>query len=160
MKKLCMILPLVILLLCHSVNSQVKEKDTSSENLEKEFKATMESYLKAWNKRDLDTINEMYGDTIGFGYRNPAPRIYNKEFMQAANKWVLDSYEIFETIPKDDYIVRVVGNVGLVLGTFIEKFKPKEGELESIEFRFSMTFIRVEGKWQMVLYHRDIQFAK
>jgi ketosteroid isomerase-like protein len=159
MKKLLVVIPL-ILIFCLSVISQVNETDTSSEDLEKEFKATVESYFKAWNERELDTINEMYGDTVGFGYRNAAPRIYSKEFMQAANKWIFDSYEVFETIPKDDYIVRVVGNVGLVLGNFVEKFKPKEGELESIEFRSSMTFIRVEGKWQMVLYHRDVQFSK
>ena len=68
--------------------------------------------------------------------------------------------EIFEWILKDDTTIRIVDNVGLVLGGYIEKYKPKTGELKSIEGRTSMTFIRVDGKWKLALFHRDIQFSK
>ena len=156
MKRLCMILPMA-LILCLSVSSQVKEVETSSDDLEKELRETLDSYRKAVNEGDLDTITEIEGEAIGYGCRTPAPRLlFNKKL----NKWFFDSMEIFEWIPKDDPIIRVVGDVGMVLGTFIEKTKPKGSELQSTEVRSSMAFIRVEGKWKLALYHRDIQFAK
>ena len=156
MKKLFMIVSLV-LILCLILSSQVKETETSSQELEKELRATLKRLVKAWNEHDLDTITKIIGDSMGYGYRTPAPRlIYNRK----RNKWFYDSMEIFETIPKDNPIIRVVGNVGIVIGILIEKFKPKGGELQTIEVRFSMTFIRVDGKWKRVLYHRDTQFAK
>ena len=61
---------------------------------------------------------------------------------------------------EEDAVFRVVGDVGLVLGSFKEKFKPKGGELQTIEVRTSMTFIRVDDKWKLAIYHRDTQFAK
>lgn len=90
-----MILPLA-LILCLTVSSQVKEIETSSEDLEKELRATLEQFLKAWSSGDIDTITEIRGDAIGYGYRNPFPRLFNKEFMKAANERFLDSMEIFE----------------------------------------------------------------
>jgi ketosteroid isomerase-like protein len=117
----------------------------------------LEIYEKVVNEGDLDTIIEIEEDAIGYGCRTPAPRLlFNKKL----NKWFSDSMEFYEAIPKDDYIVRVVGDVGLVLGSFTEKFKPKGGALQKIEVRNSMTFIRVDGKWKLALYHRDTQFAK
>jgi ketosteroid isomerase-like protein len=150
----------LILSICLSASSQVKDGESSSKALEKELRATVERLLKAWNEQDLDTASEIQGDAIGYGYRTKPPRLWNEKTSKAANKWFFASMEIFETNLKDDLIVRVEGSVGLALGSFIEKFKPKGGELQTIEGRISTTFIRADGKWKMVLYHRDTQFAK
>jgi hypothetical protein len=156
MKKLLMIFPLV-LVLCLGAISQVKEAETSSEDLEKELRVAVEQLFKAWDEGDIDMQTEIEGDVICYGYRTPAPRlVYNEK----GRKWFYSLMEIFETNQKDDPTIRVIGDVGLVLGTFTEKFKPKRGEWKSIEGRFSMTFIRVDGKWKLALYHRDTQFAK
>ena len=159
MNKLLLVFPLV-LILCLSTNSQIKDVDDSIEDLEKELRATVERLLNAWNEQDLDTASGIQGDAIGYGYRTRPPRLWNEKTSRAANKWFFASMEIFETNLKDDLIVRVEGNIGLALGSFIEKFKPKGGELQTIEGRISMTFKREDGKWKMVLYHRDTQFAK
>lgn len=159
MKKFLMVLPLV-LVVCLTLSSQVKDKEISTEDLEKELRATFETWAKAYVSRDIDTIVEIEGDAIGYGYRSAAPRLFDKKVFEARTKWWLNSLEIAEGIPKDEPIFRVEGDVGLVLVTIIEKTKPKDGELKSIEARCSFTFIKVDGKWKMALYHRDTQFAK
>jgi hypothetical protein len=160
MKKLFMVLPMV-LILCLSVSSQVKEAETSSEDLEKELRATLARSIKAFQEHDLDTMYEISGDAIGYGYRTKAPRIPNEKLFRAGNKMFWDSMESFEVIPNyEDVVVRIYGNVGVILGTFTEKFKPKGGELQTIEVRTSMTFAKIDGKWKEIQYHRDTQFAK
>ena len=160
MKKLFMILPLV-LILCLAVISQVKDAETSTADLEKELKATIAKLVKAGRERDLDTKFEIQGDAIGYGYRSKAPRKPNEKLARVGSKMFWNSMETFEVIPNEESVVfHIVGNVGVVLGTFTEKFKPKGGELQTIEVRFSMTFAKIDGKWKQVQYHRDIQFAK
>jgi ketosteroid isomerase-like protein len=69
--------------------------------------------------------------------------------------------ETFEVIPNyEDVVIRIIGNVGVVLASFTEKFKPKGGELQTREVRTSMTFAKIDGKWKQVQYHRDAQFSK
>jgi hypothetical protein len=160
MKRIFLIFP-VILVLCFTVKSQVNKAETSSEDLEKELRATVERLVKAGRERDLDTKFEIQGDAIGYGYRSKAPRRPNEKLLRIGSKMFWNSMETFEAIPNEESVVyHIVGNVGVVLGTFTEKFKPKGGELQTIEVRFSMTFAKIDGKWKQVQYHRDTQFAK
>ena len=64
------------------------------------------------------------------------------------------------TVIADESTLTFFGNVVVIVGTFTEKFKPKGGELQTIEVRYSMTFAKIDGKWKQVQYHRDTQFAK
>jgi ketosteroid isomerase-like protein len=160
MKKLFMILPLA-LILCLTVSSQVKEAENSSEDLEKELRATVKSYYHAWNGRDLDTYFEISADAIGFGRWTAPPRDKMPKKTQVnVSEYFLKIMEISEYVMEEEPIVYVVGDTGLVLGKIIEKAKPKNGELKSYDVRYSLTFIRSEGKWKLVLYHRDVQFSK
>ena len=148
------------LVFCLSLSSQVKEVETSSEDLEKELRATIARMLIAGKEHDLDTMYEIQGDAIGYGYRSKAPRIPSEKLFRAGNKRFWDSMETFEIIPnEEDAVVRIIGNVGVVLASFTEKFKPKGGELQTIEVRISMTFAKIDGKWKQVQYHRDAQFS-
>jgi ketosteroid isomerase-like protein len=61
---------------------------------------------------------------------------------------------------EEEPIVYVVGDTGIVLGKIVEKAQPKNGELKSYDVRYSFTFVRSEGEWKRILYHRDVQFAK
>jgi hypothetical protein len=159
MKKILLILPLV-LIFCLVVISQVKEAETSSEDLEKELIATIERMITAGIENDLDTFVEISGDAIGYGYRSEAPRTHDEKQFRAGHQMFLDSVESYEIIPSEDFVIRIFGNVGVILSSFTEKFKPKGGELQTIEVRTSMTFAKIDGKWKQVQYHRDTQFAK
>ena len=161
MKKLLMVLP-IVLILCLTVSSQVKDAETSSEDLEKELRTTLKQFFKAWNEPDIDMQVEIEGDAIGYGYRGSRQRVFvNEKILKIRRIRFYDRMETFEAVfNEEDAVFRVVGDVGLVLGSFKEKFKPKGGELQTIEVRTSMSFIRVDGKWKLALFHRDIQFAK
>jgi len=112
MKKLFIISSLA-LILCLSVISQVKETKASSEDLEKELRATIARLLKAGKDQDLATMLEIRGDAIGYGYRSKALRIPNEKLFRAGNKSFWDSMETFEIIPnEEDAVVRIIGNVG------------------------------------------------
>jgi ketosteroid isomerase-like protein len=160
MKKLFMIVSLV-LILCLSANSQVKVVETSSQELEKELRATVKSYYHAWNERDFDTYFEISGDAIGFGRWTALPRDrMPKETQVNLSEYFLRIMEASEYVMEEEPIVYVMGDTGLVLGKIVEKAKPRNGELKSYNVRYSLTFIRLEGKWKLVLYHRDVQFSK
>jgi len=99
-----LILPLV-LILCLSAYSQVKDAETSSEDLEQELRATIERLLKAHKEHDLDTMFEIEGDSIGYGYRTKAPRVPNEKLYRFGNKMFWDSMESFEiTANEDDFV--------------------------------------------------------
>lgn len=160
MKKLLALIPFV-LIICITLNSQVNEVETSSKDLEKELLATVEQFFNNWTKPDIDKQVELEGNAIGYGYRGPRQRIFTHERLKMRRPGFYARMETYEAIfNKENAVVRVVGDVGLVLTNFTEKFKPKDGELQTVEVRTSMTFIRVEGKWKLALFHRDNQFAK
>jgi ketosteroid isomerase-like protein len=159
MKKIFMGL-FFVLFVCLAGISQVKDAEISSEDLEKELRATIARMLVAGKEHDLDTMYEIQGDAIGYGYRSKDPRIHSEKSFRAGNEKFWDSMESFEAIPnEEDAVVRIIGNVGVVLASFTEKFKRKDGESHTIEVRISMTFAKIDGKWKQVQYHRDAQFS-
>jgi ketosteroid isomerase-like protein len=160
MKKPLLILPWV-LILCLVVNSQVKDTETSSEDLEKEIIAAVKEHFNAWNERDWDTYFKNAEDAIGFGRWSAPPR---NKFPKAAkifgSKYFLNLMEISEYVMEKEPIVYVMGNTGIVMGNIVEKAKPKNGELKEWDVRYTFTFVRSEGEWKRILYHRDVQFSK
>jgi ketosteroid isomerase-like protein len=160
MKKLLLVVPLAMIL-CLSVSSQVKDAEASSEDLEKELISTVKEHFNAWNERDWDTYLKNGEDAIGFGRWSAPPRDkYPKAAKIFASKYFLNLMEISEYVMEEEPIVYVVGDTGIVLGKIVEKAQPKNGELKSYDVRYSFTFVRSEGEWKRILYHRDVQFSK
>ena len=137
------------------------DADTSSEDLKKELIEALNKWAEAWNTRNIDSVIEITGDAVGYGRRTVEPRDKRKEdvMRDIYEKW-LDMMEVEELILKKDPIVYVVGDTGLVLTAYVERSKPKGGEMKIFNVRCSFTFVRSEGKWKMVLYHRDMQHSK
>jgi ketosteroid isomerase-like protein len=160
MKKIFMITALV-LILCLSAISQVKDVETSSEDLEKELIAAVKEHFKAWNERDWDTYFKNSEDALGFGRWSAQPRPkWKKELKVYGSKLWLNTMEISEYVMEEEPIIYIMGDTGIVLGNIVEKAKPKNGELKSYDVRYSFTFVRSEGEWKRILYHRDVQFSK
>jgi ketosteroid isomerase-like protein len=160
MKKYLSIAALV-LLFCFAAGSQEKKADVSSGDLEKELMATIATWQKAGKENDFDTLWEIQGDAIGYGYRTEAPRIPDEKSFRAGQKMAEEAFESFEMVYNpEDFVFRFIGNVCVILGSFTEKFTPKGGEPQTMEVRTSMTFVKVDGKWKLAQYHRDNQFAE
>jgi ketosteroid isomerase-like protein len=160
MKKLLLILP-IVLIFCLTAISQDKKVETSSEDLEKELIAVVKEHFNAWNERDWDTYFRNGEDAIGFGRWSAVPRNkFPKTAKIFASKYFLNLMEISEYVMEEEHILYVMGNTGIVLGNIVEKAKPKNGELKEWDVRYTFTFVRSEGEWKRILYHRDVQFSK
>ena len=120
-----------------------------------DLKATNERYTNAWNTRDLDTILEIE-NASGFGYSTAFPRpLLGKEQLR---KPYAQYFEMMEVVLvktyKDEY--RIIGNTGLVWGLYSQTTKQKNGPFRTVYLRHASTYVKSEGKWKLVLYHRSL----
>ena len=60
--------------------------------------------------------------------------------------------ETFTVTPEDPHY-RVVGETGLVWGTYTIAMQPKGGEAIMFQVRSSRSYIKADGLWQLFLYH-------
>ena len=126
---------------------------TDDESLES-LKSTEARRLAALNARDVDTIVEIEGGAVGFGWASAASRKNEPvSFKGRIERW-LGTMEHFEIeLLDDDY--RVVGNTGLVIGTLLRRERPIEGQPLSRRLRYSATYVLEGKRWRMVQYHRS-----
>ena len=118
------------------------------------LKATEESRLTALNAGDIDTVVEIEGGAVGFGWAATAIRKHSvQRFRAGLARWLgrMDEFEI--KIADSEY--RVVGQTGLVLGTLVRREKPKDGPAVTRYLRYSATYVLQGDHWRMVQYHRS-----
>jgi len=135
------------------VGFSLLSQPVSADDLD-DLKATTQRYANAWNTRDLDTILEIE-DASGFGYSTAFPRpLIDKEQLRKAYARYFEMMELIRvTTYKDEY--RVIGNTGLVWGLYSQTTKQKNGPLRTVYLRHASTYVKSEGKWKLVLYHRS-----
>ena len=137
--------------------------DKASANELEEFKAALERYTNACKNLDAEAMAEIEAEAIGFsssGRMHPRDHAtMDKERRIAELKRYRSKFEVFEWITTYD-IVKVVGNTGIACGRTIDKMKPIGGELETIQGRLSVTYLKKNGQWKLILYHRDIPANK
>jgi hypothetical protein len=126
---------------------------TDTEALES-LKATEAKRLAALNVKDIDTIVEIEGVSVGLGWAATAPRENEPASFRARIERWLGSMERFEIELVDEHY-RVVGNTGLVIGTLVRRETPIEGEAVTRRLRYSATYVREGKRWIMVQYHRS-----
>jgi len=136
------------------VGFSLLSQTVSADDLD-DLKATTQRYANAWNTRDLDTILEIE-DAPGFGYSTAFPRpLIDKEQLRKAYARYFEMMELLRvTTYKDEY--RVIGNTGLVWGLYSQTTKQKNGPLRTVYLRHASTYVKSEGKWKLVLYHRSL----
>jgi len=157
MKRYIFILSILLPMLVFAI----KIDKASADELE-EFKAALERYTNACTNLDAEAMAEIEAEAIGFGSGRMKPRDHatmDKERRIAVLKRYRAKFEVFEWITTYD-IVKVVGNTGIACGRTIDKMKPIGGELEMNQGRQSVTYLKKNGQWKMILYHRDIPASK
>lgn len=123
-----------------------------------DLKAAQERYLKAWEARDIDTIVEFEGGTAaGFGYTTafPRPLLTKEAFRQAMEQYFNNIIDFIRITPHTaDF--RVLGNTGLVWGHYAQTTKQKSSLIRTVYIRFAHTYMKIDGTWRLVLYHRSL----
>lgn len=123
-----------------------------------DLKAAQERYLKAWGARDLDALVEFEGGTsAGFGYTTafPRPQSPDKDSFRRALEQYFNVMEFIRITPHTAQF-RVLGDTGLVWGHYAQTTKQKSGVVRTVYLRFAHTYMRIDGKWRLVLYHRSL----
>lgn len=122
-----------------------------------ELKAVQDRYLKAWGARDIETIVDIEGGTsAGFGYTTAFPRQWqDKDAFRRAIEQYFDILDFIRITPQTAEF-RVVGNTGLVWGHYAQTTKQKSGVVRTVYLRFAHTYVQIDGKWALLLYHRSL----
>ena len=132
-----------------------------NENDQKEIEKMFQAWCQAWGSGDIETIIEQNENLILFGYRTKDIRDWRKvsrDEQKKIQEAFFNLFDSFEFIPISG-IIRQVDNVVTAIGFFKEKMKDKEGKGMEVTGRFSFTYIKQNGKWQLILAHRDAQFG-
>ena len=127
-----------------------------------EFKEALKIYTNAWENfstENAQVVAEIEAEAIGFSSSGRmTPRDYttmDKNIRTTRLKRYRAGFEVFEF--SETWVkVKVFGNTGIACGHFTIKKKTTGGALETIQGRESLTYLKKDGQWIMVLYHRDI----
>ena len=120
-----------------------------------DLKAFMDKGVKAWNTMDAETIvSTQYPGMIGFGADNPFPTIRNKQAYLTELKTMFAAVDFITITPYNDQY-KVVGDTGVSWGYYILNYKPKGGMAQTYYARYTLTAIKVDGKWQLLSMHES-----
>ena len=143
-----------LILLCTFLPFSFQQAPTSEDLALESLKAREAERLVALNTRDVDTIVEIEGRTVGFGWAATAPRKNEPVSFKARIESWLGTMEHFE-IELLDENYQVVGNTGVVIGTLVRRETPIDGKPVTRRLRYSATYVLEGEKWYMVQYHRS-----
>jgi len=148
---ICSLFILLLIIGCFEKNERsIQFHGEALENL----KVTEARRLAALNARDVDTIVEIEGGSVGFGWASTTSRKNEPSSYKVRIERWLGTMEHFEIeLLDDDY--QVVGNTGLVFGTLVRREKPIHGKPLTRRLRYSATYILEGERWCMVQYHRS-----
>lgn len=128
----------------------------SQNNDMESLKTTYASWIKAWNDSDAVAVAEISWGNYGFGRDVPFLRkgtedkaIYLENIRRYMDSMTKISYQEHFT----DY--RIIDGVGFVDGYYAQTTQQLNGPLRSVYGRQSLVFIKKNGNWRMVHYHRS-----
>ena len=111
-----------------------------------DLKSGFEKELAALSSGDLETVmGNQHEQVLVLNPASPDP-IDGKVARRKDYKQLLESMETFTVTPEDPQFW-VVGNTGLVWGTYTIGLHPKGGEATTFRIRFSRTYIKENGLW-------------
>ena len=62
------------------------------------------------------------------------------------------------TMESDEENSKVNGDTGLSWGTFTEKIVEHDDTVRYVKVRYTTTWKRIDGKWKLLMFHRDNLF--
>jgi ketosteroid isomerase-like protein len=126
----------------------------------KELLNAMNKWITAFEDKDGDAAYKVEKEVIGFGWRTPNFRdrsqVTEAGFKRAI-KNINDSIKGW-TGSYENLGMRIIGYTGLLCGILTEKITELDGSVSTIRVRYSSTWMKLDGKWKLVMGHRDAQF--
>ncbi len=118
----------------------------------RDLKAAFEAEISAVNARDLETLmGTQHEQVIALSPASPSP-VDGKAARRQGYQKLFETMETFRVTPNNPQY-RVVGDTGVVWGTYTIESKPKGGPAATASVRFSRTYIKANGQWQLFVYH-------
>ena len=112
---------------------------------------TIEQEWEASLKRDHDKVDGMLADNfMGWSKSSPAPRTKT-----SSSKWRQLEDSIGRVLRYELYplSITVVGDVAVAHYLYTQAFKPKDGEVEITNGRYTDVLIRSEDGWKFLAWH-------
>ena len=153
MKRLAFI-PFVLLVLLSPV---LNAPDAGADEL-MEFMTAVERYTSSYNYWDVDTIVDIEAEAIGLNSYSKYlvdNKTIDKQRTKKALKESLSQYEYYDvhmlTLQAD-----VFGNTGVASGSVNISRKHREYPIVSAKTRWSSTWIKKDGEWKLIFFHREL----
>lgn len=116
------------------------------------LKAAFEKEIAALNAGDLEAVMTMQHEQIVAINPGSPKAIDTKATRREGYQQLFEAAEKFTVTPQNPEF-RVVGDAGIVWGTYKVVNTPKGGEEVTFPIRFSRTYVKNNGAWQLLLYH-------
>ena len=117
-----------------------------------DLKAAFEAEIGALNAHDLEALMaKQHEQIIALSPTSPSP-VDGKAARRQGYQRLFETMETFTVTPQNPQY-RVVGDTGVVWGTYTIESQAKGGPLTTTTVRFSRTYIKTNGQWQLFVYH-------
>jgi ketosteroid isomerase-like protein len=126
----------------------------------KELLKAMNKWVTSINDKDIDAAYEIWKESIGFGWRNPN---FRDRSQTTEDKFKRGMGNLYASITDfhgsyENKGVRIIGDTGLLGGIYTEKITGLDGSVRVVKVRHSSTWMKLDGEWKLVMFHRDTQF--
>lgn len=123
-----------------------------------DLKASFEKFVEAFNSFDHNTISKMtYPGHVGFYTDGAFPEIAASSLSERRGP-IRDWFKTLESLNialiQPEY--KVIGNTGIMWGYETITVKPEDGPQRSTHCRIIHTFIKVDGKWNVLTTHMSL----
>jgi ketosteroid isomerase-like protein len=127
---------------------------------ESEVTEAINKWIKSLNQKDFDTFYEIENESFGYGWRGGTFRDTPTDKEQKKHNLMgfLNSVQLYQCRFEPSKI-EVIGDTALVCGNYIEDITNQDDSIIQNNVRTSMTWIKRQGKWKLMQYHRDTQFT-
>jgi len=130
----------------------------NSNNDEQSLRDAFDSWTKALNEGDLDTFWSLYHDDAEIMDEDFPWRMNKADFIDHLNFHVAGGgtglWEFFQWIPREVNLV-AIGDTGHISGYSTLRGKPRDAGFRQRFMGFTLTWVRVDGKWRLLCWHQS-----
>ena len=117
-----------------------------------DLKAAFGQHMVALNQRDLEAFATLYHDHVVVFTDNAPFAVEGKAGFQQGVQTAWDNCGSLTLTPINPQFL-VLGDTGLAWGHYAETVKPKDGPLQAVFARYTITFVKSQEQWRAAAVH-------